>query len=115
MDIYQWVEMSKLKSENETILAQARDERMKMIKDAKDEAIKMVNDAKNSAKEEATRILVNATQEIEMMKSKALADVKNQTGQFAVSIAEKILRKELANSPEQQALVNNLLNETHLN
>ncbi len=109
------LEMSKLKSENETILAQARDERMKMIKDAKDEAIKMVNDAKNSAKEEATRILVNATQEIEMMKSKALADVKNQTGQFAVSIAEKILRKELANSPEQQALVNNLLNETHLN
>ncbi len=108
-------EMSKLKSENEIILSQARDERMKMLKDAKDEATKMVNDAKNSAKEEATRILVNATQEIEMMKSKAIADVKNQTGQFAVSIAEKILRKELANTTEQQTLVNNLLNETHLN
>ncbi len=109
------LEMSKLKSENEAILSQARDERMKMLKDAKDEANKMVTDAKNTAKEEATRILVSATQEIEMMKSKALADVKNQTGQFAVSIAEKILRKELANTPEQQALVSNLLNETHLN
>ena len=108
-------EMSKLKAENETILAQARDERMKMLKDAKDDAIKLANDIKTSAKEDASRIMTSAMQEIEMMKSKALADVKNQTGQFAISIAEKILRKELANTPEQQTLVSNLLNETHLN
>lgn len=107
-------EMTNLKTENENILAQAREERMKMLKDAKDEAARIVAESKNSAKEEATRILTTAQQDIENMKGKAMIELKNQTGQLAISIAEKILKKELAGNPEQQAFVNSVMGEMKL-
>ena len=107
-------EMSNLKAENENILAQAREERMKMLKDAKDEANRVIAESKNTAKEEATRILTTAQQDIENMKAKAMVEVKNQTGQLAISIAEKILKKELAGNPEQQSFVNSVMSEMKL-
>lgn len=107
-------EMSNLKAENETILAQAREERMKMLKEAKDQATAIIAESKNNAKAETSKILATAQQDIENMKAKALTDVKNQTGQLAIAIAEKILKKELAGNPEQQAFVNSVVNDMKL-
>ena len=108
------MEMSNLKAENENILAQAREERMKMLKAAKDEAAKIVAESKNTAKAETSKILATAQTDIENMKAKALTDIKNQTGQLAISIAEKILKKELAGNPEQQAFVSSVVSEMKL-
>jgi F-type H+-transporting ATPase subunit b len=109
------LEVANMKAENEQILAQAREERMKMLKEAKEQATSIVNESKNVAKEEASKIIVNAKQEIENMKLAVITDVKNQAGTLALEIAEKVIRKELKGNAEQVAFVNTLVKEMNLN
>lgn len=108
-------EMANLKAENEKILAEARAERSQILKDAKEAGAATVEDAKNKAKEEAQRIVNNAKNEIENQKKAAVAELKNMTGQMAITIAEKVLSKELDKSGEQEKLVNTLIDEIKLN
>lgn len=109
------LEMAKLKNENETILAQAREERAKMIKEAKDTSDKMVNDAKAKAKEEYDRILADARLSIEQQKNAALTDVKNQVGKLVIEVSEKVLRRELANKTQQENYIKELSEIVKLN
>ena len=52
---------------------------------------------------------------IHNQKRAALTDVKNQVGQLAIEVAEKILRKELAGKGEQYHYINQLAQEIKLN
>ncbi len=108
-------EMAQLKSENETLLAKAREERAALLKDAKETADKMVAEAKQKAKTEYDRILQDAQSAIIQQKNAALTDVKNQVGNLVVEVAEKVLRKELANKAEQENYIKQLAEGVKLN
>ena len=53
--------------------------------------------------------------EIEAQKKAALTEVKNQVGQMALGIAEKVIRKELKGDADQVSFVNKLVDEIKLN
>lgn len=108
-------EMASLKSENEKLLVQAREERAKILKEAKDAGEHIVNDSKNMAKEEAQKIVTSAKNEIEGLKKQALIEVKNQVGNMALDIAEQVLRAKLKEDDEQLELVNTLVKEIKFN
>jgi len=108
-------EMANLKAENEQILAQAREERSNILKEAKAAKDAIVNEAKTKAKEESQRIVANAKAEIETQKTAAILDVKNQAGMMALSIAEKIIKKQLTGDSEQEKFANSLIDEIKLN
>jgi len=108
-------EMSQLKSENEKLLAQAREERTMMLKEAKEMKDKIVGDAKEQAKEEANKIIIDAQQQIQQQKMAALTEVKNEIGTLALEVAEKILRKQLSASEGQEAYMNMLAENIKLN
>lgn len=108
-------EMARLKSDNEKLLAEAREERAKILKESKDAGTQIVNESKARAKEEASKIVESARLEIEKQKKQALQDVKNQVGAMALDIAEKVLRKELAGDQNQQEYVEQLVREIELN
>ncbi|MEZ5040484.1 MAG: F0F1 ATP synthase subunit B [Saprospiraceae bacterium] len=108
-------EMSNLVSENEKLLAQASEERAKILKEAKAAKDAIITEAKEKAKEEAKKIVVNAKSEIENLRMAAIIDLKNQLGNNAIEIAEKILRKELKGKVEQESFVQSLVDEIELN
>jgi len=108
-------EMSQLKSENEKLLAQAREERTLMLKEAKEMKDKIVGDAKEQAKEEANKIIIDAQQQIQQQKMAALTEVKNEIGTLALEVAEKILRKQLSASEGQEAYMSMLAENIKLN
>lgn len=108
-------DMARLQSENEALLAKAREERASLLKDAKDTADKMVAEAKDKAKAEYDRILADAQAAIQQQKNAALTDVKNQVGTLVIEVAEKVLRKELANKTEQEAYIQQLAEGVKLN
>ncbi|RFM29822.1 F0F1 ATP synthase subunit B [Deminuibacter soli] len=108
-------EMAQLKSENEALLAKAREERATLLKEAKDTADKMVSDAKDKAKAEYDRILADAQAAITQQKNAAITDVKNQVGTLVIEVAEKVLRKELANKAEQESYIKQLADGVKLN
>lgn len=108
-------EMANLKAENEKLLAEAREERARMLKEAKEAGENIVNKAKERAKEEAVQIMAGAKQEIENQRMALITDLKNQVGLLAIDIAERLMRKELKNDPEQTKYVNTLVDEIKLN
>jgi F-type H+-transporting ATPase subunit b len=108
-------EMAQLKNENETIIAKAREERATILKEAKDIADKIVAQAKEQAKSDASKIIIDAQAAIQQQKMAALTDVKNQVGQLALEVAEKILRKQLSNKEAQEAYIKELAQDIHLN
>ena len=108
-------EMQQLKSDNEALLNKAKEERASMLKDAKETADKMISDAKEKAKSEFDRIVADAQQAITQQKNAALTDVKNQVGSLVIEVAEKVLRKELANKADQENYIKELARGVKLN
>ncbi len=108
-------EMAQMKSENEALLAKAREERAALLKEAREAKDKIINEAKEQAKVEYSKIISDAHAAIEQQKMAALTDVKNQVGNLVVEVAEKILRRELANKGEQENYIRQLSNEVKLN
>lgn len=108
-------EMSNLKAENEQLLKQAQEERMKILKEANEAKEAIIGEAKNKAKEEAQKIVANAKEQIEHQRMAAITDIKNQVGKMSLEIAEKVIRKELEGNKEQERFVNTLVDEMKLN
>jgi F-type H+-transporting ATPase subunit b len=108
-------EMVSLKSEHEVLLNQAREERTMLLKEAKETRDRIVNEAKEVAKEEASKIMAETRQQIEFQKNAAIVDVKNQIGMLVIEVAEKVLRKEMANKQEQTNYIKELASDIKLN
>lgn len=108
-------EMSQLQAENEKLLAQAREERSAILKEAKEAKEEIIAEAKERAAAEYKRKVESAIQDIENQKMAAMVALKNQAGQMAVEISEKILRRELGNKAEQEAYAKSLADNLNLN
>lgn len=108
-------EMSQLQAENEKVMIQAREERSAMLKEAKETRDRIVNEAKDAAKVEANKIISDAQLQIQQSKMAALTEVKNEIGNLAVEVAEKILRKQLSTADGQSTYASMLAEEVKMN
>ena len=107
-------EMSQLKSENEALLAKAREERGIMLREAKETKDKIINEAKEQAKVETNKIIADAQTAINLQKMAAITDLKNQIGNLVIEVSEKILRRELNNKQEQEKYIKELAETVEL-
>lgn len=108
-------DMRELKSNNEKILAEARNERDALIREAREAKDTIINEAKSKAQKDADRIMTAAREQIINEKNAAVAELKNQVATLSIEIAEKILRSELSSDEKQKALVSNLMKDVNLN
>jgi len=108
-------EMAQMQSENEALLARAREERGQLLKEARDTKDKIINEAKEQAKVEANKIIAEAQVAINSQKMAALTDVKNQVGKLVIEVSEKVLRQELASKEAQEAHIKSLVDEVRMN
>ena len=105
-------QMSAMLEEHAQMLEDARKEQAQILREAADTRSKLIADAKEQAREEAAKILADARAEIEAEKEAALRDVRKEVAVLSVSIAEKILRKELAKDGEQREYIDRMVEET---
>jgi F-type H+-transporting ATPase subunit b len=108
-------EMANLQAENEKLLAQAREERSAILKEAKEAKDEIIAEAKERANAEYKRKVESAIQDIENQKNAALVDLRNKAGQMGIDIAEKVLQRELANKPDQEAYAKTLVDQIKMN
>lgn len=108
-------EMENLKAENQKLLDEARKEREQMLKDALAAATKIKEEAKADADKQADKIISDARATINTEKEAALAEVKNEVAKLSLTVAEKLLRKNLSEDKEQQALVDGFIKELNVN
>jgi F-type H+-transporting ATPase subunit b len=109
------IQMAELVSANEDLLKQARIERDEMLKEARVMKDKLISEAKNKANEDADRIIASARESIQHEKMAAVTELKNQVAILSVEIAEKILKEELSSTSKQEALINSVVDDIHLN
>ena len=104
--------MGQMVEEHARMLDEARKEQAQILREATDTRNKILANAKEEAREEAAKILAEARTEIEAEKEAALRDVRKEVAVLSVSIAEKILRKELAEDKKQQEYIDRMVDET---
>ena len=104
--------MGQMVEEHARMLDEARKEQAQILREATDTRNKILAQAKDDAREEAAKILAEARTEIEAEKEAALRDVRKEVAVLSVSIAEKILRKELADDKKQQEYIDRMVDET---
>ena len=104
--------MGQMVEEHARMLDEARKEQAQILREATDTRNKIIANAKDEAREEAVKILAEARTEIEAEKEAALRDVRKEVAVLSVSIAEKILRKELSDEAGQQEYIDRMVEET---
>lgn len=109
------IEMQQLKAGNEKLLVEARQERDRMMQEATAMANQHRETEKARATSEANHIVQQAREAIQTEKNAALAEVKNTAARLSLDIAERILRRELADPAAQTQLVDSYLKEVKLN
>ncbi|GAB3929181.1 F0F1 ATP synthase subunit B [Larkinella terrae] len=109
------IEMAKLQSDNQKLLAEARAERDAILRGAKETADRVIAEARDKATEEGNRIIVKAREELQTERQAMVAEVKREVIELSLDIAEKVLKRELSDKKSQEELVKGLVAEARLN
>ncbi len=109
------LELSRLKSDNENLLKQARDERDKMLREAREASNRLKDEAQAEAKKVADKIIDDARTTIGIEKQAALKEIKIQVATFSLEVAERLLKEKLSNDKAQKELVQKYVNDIKVN
>lgn len=98
-----------LAKEQERLLAEARAEQARILAEAAAQRDSMIAQAQEEARTEAGKILAEAKERINEEKEAALRDVRKEVAVMAVTIAEKVVRKEMSTDKGQMELIDRMM------
>lgn len=100
-----------LASQQEKMIEEARAEHDRILKEAAAERDRLIAAAQEQARDEAGKIMEETRERIRQEKEAALRDIRREVAVLSVSIAEKVVRKELSTDAGQQELVDRIFDE----
>lgn len=100
-----------LASQQEKMIEEARAEHDRILKEAAAERDRLIAAAQEQARYEAGKIMEETRERIRQEKEAALRDIRREVAVLSVSIAEKVVRKELSTDAGQQELVDRIFDE----
>lgn len=103
--------LASIEQEGERLLNEARARQAEILSQAKATSDSIVREAREKAQEEGAKLLQDAKAQIAAEKENALRDIRETVADLSVVIAEKVVRQKLANSTEQQKLIEQMLDE----
>ena len=89
-------ELENINKESDAILSKAKTEAQSIVADAKSAGDNMREEIMSKSKEEANQQLENAKTQIDAEKNKALTEIRKEVVDLSVSVAEKIIRKNIS-------------------
>ena len=95
--------LEKLNAEGEAIINQARSEAQSILSEGKAAVSKLKDETLDVAKEQAKQIASEAEKQINIEKDKAIAEIKSEVVNLSMSIAEKLINKNI--SPEDNKVL----------
>jgi F-type H+-transporting ATPase subunit b len=98
------LELERLNKESEAITAKARSEAQAILAESKTVAEKVKEDTIAKAKEQAIKISDDAQKQIQVEKDKAITDIKQEVVNLTLSVAEKLINKNL-NDADNKLLI----------
>ena len=92
-------------------VAAANKEQGRILREAMEERDKIVHEARKQAEIAAQKELDAVKQQIQIEKDEAIRDIRRQVAVLSVDIAEKVLRKNLADKEAQMGMIDRMLDE----
>lgn len=102
-----------IQQEGEAILEKARNEQLRILNETSKMREQLIEEAKKQAKVESDKIMDATRVSIQREKDDILRQVRTEIATISIDIAEKILRKNLDDSKEQQDMIDKLLKEVN--
>ncbi|SMO67214.1 F0F1 ATP synthase subunit B [Melghirimyces algeriensis] len=103
-------EAEKMVSEQKEALIQAREEAKELLERAKVQKERESEEILQDARKRADRMIQDAKEEIALEKEKAIKELRNEVGNLSVSLASKLIEKEVK-VKDQSKLVESYLNQ----
>jgi F-type H+-transporting ATPase subunit b len=107
-------DLKNVKADGEKILEEAKKEQAKILAEAVKSRETIMRDAMDKAQKEADVMIDVARKQIEAEKDDAIRDIRKEVVNLSFDIAEKLLRKNLDQQAEQEAVINQLIDEMNI-
>ncbi|MDP6755541.1 MAG: F0F1 ATP synthase subunit B [Candidatus Marinimicrobia bacterium] len=104
------LELAKLNASGEEIVNKAQAEAQSILAEAKAASIKLKEDTLNAAKEQSKSILTEAENRIKIEKDKAISEIKTEVVDLSLTIAEKLISKNISKDDNQAIIDESLKN-----
>ena len=101
-------ELERLNEESEAIMAKARFEVQSILADGKAAAEKVKDDIIAKSKEQANKIREDAGNQIQVEKDKAISEIKKEVVNLTLSVAEKLIQKNLSDADNKSLIEESL-------
>ena len=101
-------ELERLNEESEAIMAKARSEAQSILADGKAAAEKVKDGIIAKSKEQANKIREDAGNQIQVEKDKAISEIKEEVVNLTLSVAEKLIQKNLSGADNKSLIEESL-------
>jgi len=105
-------ELERLNSEGEDIVNKARSEAQTILAEGKAAASKLKDETLNATKDQAKSILTEAEKQIRIEKDKAIEEIKSEVVDLSLSVAAKLIKKNISREDNQALIDESLENVT---
>ena len=105
-------ELERLNTEGQDIINKARSAAQTILSEGKAASSKMKEETLSSAKEQAKVILTEAEKQIQIEKDKAIAEIKSEVVDLSLSVATKLIKKNISREDNQALIDDSLENVT---
>ena len=103
--------LANLQQEQDRLISETRSEQARLMQEAAAERDRMIAQAQEQARAEAQKIIDDARVRINEEKEAVMKEIRNEVAVVSLSIAEKVVRKELSSDASHKAFVDKLVNE----
>ena len=104
-------QLDEAKKNADQYIADARRQQADMLRDAGRIKTQIIEEARSAAQVEAQKVMDAAKVQIEQQQKEAQHQFRNQVSDFALQIAEKVVKNQMADTKAQSKLVDTLLDE----
>ncbi len=104
-------QLDNARREADSYLADARRQQADMLRDADRLKTQIIEEARSAAQVEAQKVMDAAKLQIMQQQKEAEHQFRNQVSEFALDIAEKVVKNNMADRTAQTKLVDSLLDE----
>lgn len=98
-------------AEADKLIAQAHSEQADILREAAKMRNELIENARGEAADEAKKVTEAAQVSLEQARKEAEKQLRTEVGDLALQIAEKVIRRNIANDDAQRALVEQYLSE----
>lgn len=103
--------LARIEQQGNALIKAAQEEQARILKEAVSTRDRLLKEAHEKALDESEKIMAETRRLVQQEKEDAIREMRTQVAELSLSIAEKVLRKELSGDERQEAFTREMLDE----